>query len=432
MTETEFTLFAVSDSAASDIRSAVKEVKSPYAPLVQPWPKLNSNSNVGASSFGSSSALKPLEVQNIGAYKITVAPSLTDLETRAPWEKYSIPANEVEYILKDVRNRYEKRHFGFVIAEGKSLSFGNSFQAGFGIMYRDGHPNGGFLPISHEPTPQFQSSNVNVTSTAQMDVTVIALGAIIKPLSLLGNAKHWPLRIENGPSSGFGHSINHFTQRVDAFSFTVRGPDEMLATLIDKWSTVCRIHRTLPRFGDGKLHSNAFVQPEWPSVATVWTLKGLYPNRDLFARKANGNDAAVVKTLYSDIDAWLRVRSHNTPPWSLRPFQRLDMALAMLARQLAEPGINDRFSDSPETMMGEKVECRAVNYFNLDEEDCDLDEQAYQEKDDRYRFLNLSSHRKNVDTLGHTYLRISPFEGPFESLEMRTVGSKKQTGPTAS
>lgn len=146
------------------------------------------------------------------------------------------------------------------------------------------------------------------------------------------------------------------------------------------------------------------------------------------------HDAAVVQRLYSDVDLWLRARNphlHNSVQAfgiALPPLKRLDFVLSLLARQVADPGINDRRSDAPSHMSGITEDCAGVAYVNLDIPDIDLNEVAYYEKEGRARIL--VTDRNTVDTTGSTYVRVSATLGPWESFEMRTVQSpqKPQTG----
>lgn len=409
MTEEKFTLFEIDGHRAKKLREAVDELKDLYGtrqstPLFAP-------SAFTSSSFGGSA--NPLAVQTIGSYKISVAPSLVDLEQRAPWERYSIESSQVTHILNDVRRRYDCQPYAFVIAEGRSppLSNANSISAGFGVMYRDARLQGGFFPTSHEPA--LLQTDVPATT---MDVTLIALGAVIKPLSILGSQKQWPMRLATGKS------VSEVTAEEN---LVVRGSDDMTCFYPKRWQNASEIFQTLPRFEAGRLHYKTFVQLEWPSVATVWSLQGRYPNKDVLARKASDVDAAVVNALYADVDGW--ARSRRLASFGISCELKLDFALALLARQLAEPGLVDRTSDAPKLMQGERVECRTVTYLNLDLDNCDLDELSYREKDGRYRYLMPTGRQSEVDTLGHVYLRISSYKGSFESLEMRTVGGSDST-----
>ena len=93
----------------------------------------------------------PLKVQKVGAYNISVAPTLADLQTRAPWAKFNIDPGHVGAILSGMASAYPTG-FAFVVAEGDPAA-PSIEQGGFSIVYRDSGAYGCFFPTAHEALP---------------------------------------------------------------------------------------------------------------------------------------------------------------------------------------------------------------------------------------------------------------------------------------
>lgn len=164
----------------------------------------------------------------------------------------------------------------------------------------------------------------------------------------------------------------------------------------------------------------------------MWKLKGNFTNGDVTARKMQEQDVHVVDRLFFDIDPWLRDRRpvadvFNLDGKRMQRCARVDFLLALLARQLADPGLNDRGSDAaPEGV--EPRSCGPVAYVNLDLHDVDLDEEAYAHKDRWARWVKNGK----LDSVNTTYVRISARLAPYETLEMRTVRQLKPAAGLAS
>ena len=121
MAETDFCLFDVPTSAAVTLRAELQAMNKPYTPPPPPKPSYGSPFSAGMRSCASLDWGVPemLKVQRVGSYEIAVAPSLADLETRAPWRALgfgSAEAGHVEAILADMRRKYAAG-FAFVIAK---------------------------------------------------------------------------------------------------------------------------------------------------------------------------------------------------------------------------------------------------------------------------------------------------------------------------
>lgn len=334
MSEEEFIFFAVGNSG--DLRYQTKRLRESYQYY-----------HDERNSFHSQTA------KYCCLHKLSVVQSYSDLERAAPWEQYSIPPSHLQQTLSKMRSQYQNRPYAFVIVEAnKHISAGQkSFRAEFGVMYRSSSPDGGFFPTSHQPVriEQGDLTEQNL-STSESDAILVAIGAVIRPLSVLGHVRHWPVQLESKDSP--------FYSGINRSNLTVRAPDE---TNLDfsLWYTVSNILKSLPRIGAGGLHCATIIQYEWPSIATTWTFKTTYPNGNVLARKASKVDAATVQALYADVDDY--ARSTNIPC-----AKRLDLALVLLARRLAEPAIvGERLLNSVEG----GTEAHAVlnsSSFNLD------------------------------------------------------------------
>lgn len=105
---------------------------------------------------------------------------------------------------------------------------------------------------------------------------------------------------------------------------------------------------------------------------------------------------------------------------------KVDVVLALLARQLADPGVNDRGSDVECPVTGEKNACGPLAYVNLDLPNVDLDDRAYAGKEGYARIVKHNGGRV-VDTVDTSYVRVCARLGPVETLEMRTVQDVKKS-----
>lgn len=402
--EFDFTLFKVSNDVAKTLRRHAEKLMEPYNSASEWMPAASTDLDKQSATFGSGAP--SLTFQRIGGYNISVAPSLLDLESRAPWTKFQISHSTVTTILKDIRKRYPS-NFAFIIAQA---SPGGVDQAGFSVLYRDARPNGGFFPTSHEPP--------KLASRVSMDVNLVALGSIIRPLSLLQPREYFPMR--NQTSNYDPVSESRIVLRGDDMFYKCISRDP-------KWIHASEIVRNLPVRGASSIHENTFVEHERVRVLTTWSLKGTFDNGDVIARKADRQDEEAVDKLYADLNAWLEYANAvgvGNKPFTAPPRPRsskINMALELLARQLSDPGLHDRISDVINPRTGEKSACGPVAYMNLDVESIDLDEESYANKEDWARFIQPSMNMPKMDTKGTTYVRISAKAGPVESLDMRRV-----------
>jgi hypothetical protein len=455
MQETDFTLFALPHTVAASITSSVASLASPYHTGPLRVLQTTGSASSGPPSVGGAPSLL---LQQVSDYNVVVAPTLLDLETRAPWDRFGVRGDHAARILQHMRAKYE-RGFAFVMTIGRPEIDGGPrliTQRGFGILYRDARENGCFFPTSHEPAvgPDGQASPL-----AAMDVTCVALGGVIKSGSILSPDQYESLELESidgGLPWGVDSSLDssQLEQR-PVGHVLLRGDDTQCRAIVPKWRAVADLVRDLPVRGSGPIHENVVVAHEEIRVASIWKLEGNYENSDVLCRKATDIDAAVVNRCLHDVDSWLVHRSqvpcvvvqksvfgspfrtslyfcspivhrtlqsmHGALAEAAARMGKVDLALAFLARQLADPGIDDRVSDVACPRSKTKRRCGHVAYMNLDLANADLDEACYQGKDTFGRFLSTLQPLTDVDTLGMTYLRISATLGKFENLGERTV-----------
>lgn len=421
--ESEFPLYPLTAANAHTLRQTITDLIKPYAPPPPPKPSAATQSFFGMSHPNKFSP--PLEVQTVGGYKICVAPTLSDLKSRAPWVNFSIPTHDVNRTLADMDNRYRDSSMAFVIAEGIKNS--NIRVAGFGIGYCDSRSRGVFFPTSHEPSRSDEDHSVG------MDVTCVAINSILRPLSIMPMSRYAGLK----PHTGVSFTDSNVILRCDdSFGY---GPS--------KWRNyVFDFYNALPRTFTKSINGTKVVQLEMPKLITMWKLEGRFPNNDVSARGITETDVNVTNQTFMDIDVWVRTLV-DTPspaslglsisPWLTLPYvprkcmEVIDTVLALLGRQLADPGICDRNSDvvnpsitANDTFKDEITrQCGPVTYFNLDIDNIDLDEDAYMAKEQWARRVAKGT----VDTTHSAYVRISASSAPFESLAQRTVQPVEDT-----
>lgn len=290
--EQDFTLFPVSKSTAANLRAHATALAKPYLPAIQtPSSSLFGSVPAAASTFGFGAVHPPpLLVQHVGDYNISIAPSLSDLQTRAPWKRFSIPSATVSRLVAEVTARYPRR-YAFIVAEGAS---GGVQQAGFAVQYRDATANGVFFPTAHEP-PEYASPIV--PTTVAMDVTLVALGAVLRPLSILPPARYASL----GAPRPQWHTVSrqhdpplHVWCPAPG-SVVLRGDDSTCRGLHAKrWASVTALLSELPTVGGGQLHKGKLIEHKSVRLVTSWQLDGAFPNGDVVARKATKEDVDVV------------------------------------------------------------------------------------------------------------------------------------------
>lgn len=523
--EHEFPLYPVDESSARVLRKSVEALLEPYSHAQSHWAPKPSTAFFGGQAQQATPS--PLTVHTVGGYSVCVAPSLDELKSRAPWHRFSLSDRDVGRTLLDIDTRYGDSPMAFVIAKGisgpsnanngntnaSSLNSQYISNAGFAVGYSDASAQPVFFPTSHEPPEHLfppertlDSRTADISNndqhqpqmfpTVNMDVTLVAINAIIRPLSIMPEERYSggvkPLRgnirgdrnvvlrvddtfsmcsepraiVEQKPP--FGQSKVFGVH--DSSFFVGSTTDRASAVLRPKWSgPLADLFRALPRRPTGstaaavdnlmnkKLHqtSTTLTQLEQPRIVTLWRMATHLPNGDVTGRKATDMDLQVSNRMFQDVDAWLRMKAetasssnsalttmpngynHNffnlatssliDPKLSLQAdwLQQLDVTLALLARQLADPGICDRYSDGVRPISGAlhqthknpSPECGPVTYVNLDIPDIDLNEEAYIAKEQWARKVRNGT----VDTTGSTYVRISTILGPLESLAQRTV-----------
>ena len=139
MPEDGFVLSAVFPRDVKTMRYEAKNAFEDYAPMV---PQQMMGGDMFGAAFGGMGGAAPLAVQSVGAYQISVAPSLHDLETRAPWSCFPSSIGRVDGILADMRAHYGSG-YAFVVAQS-TLPVK---EAGFSVVYQDADP---FVPTAHE------------------------------------------------------------------------------------------------------------------------------------------------------------------------------------------------------------------------------------------------------------------------------------------
>ena len=105
MQEQDFTLFEVGSQRAKNLRHSAEALAEDYTPPL-PMPMTRGGSVVFGSAAAGSAA--PLAVQSVGAYRISIAPTLADLQTRAPWNRFSIPQAHVSSKIDGQTSKRER------------------------------------------------------------------------------------------------------------------------------------------------------------------------------------------------------------------------------------------------------------------------------------------------------------------------------------
>ena len=446
MAEADFCLFNVPNSAAVSLRAELDDMNKPYTPPPPPKPHYGDRFSVSMESWCAKDCgvREILTVQRVGSYEIAVAPSLADLETRAPWHALgfgSAEAEHVEAILADMRQKYAAG-FAFVIA--KATEAAADIDGGFGLIYRDAEA---FFPTSHEVTR---------SGRAHMDVDCIGLGVVIRPDSI-GTDANPPARftLTNARTQGWPSSSTLHMDRAAAdngATCILRGEDGQTPTLPGRFSHLLAMLAALPRQGaPGELHGRKRFRHCPVRLATSLRLSGNHPNGDLKGRPATATDDAAVARLLADFDAWHEMRGGTVNLYRSTlepdPGSKLDLALALLAQELA---------CTPAGASAERETEVPAFHLNLDLVGVTLDDAAYASKDGpgtpsawlptplssdgghghdcaedadiaarrTRRTRQLLDHKFEQDTKGTTYLRISARAGPWQSLECRTVGGE--------
>ena len=150
----------------------------------------------------------------------------------------------------------------------------------------------------------------------------------------------------------------------------------------------------------------------------------LFGSTNLSGRKNEFNES-IFGTSQSNVNTPFSYFANSTWSAPIQPdrisLQKVSYVLSLLARQLADPGINDRVCDVASPVHGQCNHCGPVSYHNLDLYDIDLDQEAYVAKESWARYIEANASRRRIDTTGSMYVRISAIPGPVESASMRTV-----------
>eukprot|EP00164_Ancoracysta_twista_P004587 GFYU01006191.1.p1 GENE.GFYU01006191.1~~GFYU01006191.1.p1 ORF type:complete len:530 (+),score=88.85 GFYU01006191.1:54-1592(+) len=393
MQEQDFILGPVKKDAATNLRRAAKEVFGSYAPEAS-----NASQSFGAAfgSAASPSGQPLLMVQSVGAYDISVAPTMDDLVGRAPWTQLNVPPTRYGPILQDMQQQYSDG-FAFIIA--KSVT-GAISESGFTVNFR--HPQA-FFPTAHEVQPK---------GLANMDVTCIGINVIIEQLSMWGEAQA-KCPTEIGDSQ-----------------VVYRGDDSSCFEIHSKWGGIRRIMAALPQQCSA-MGKRRMVRTKHPYIACQWTLSGMHQNTNIWGRLATREDGENVTKLYRDIDEWWLYRNQgngqfnsgglfNSGPFPLRI---VDFCIMLLGRRWGMPGAVDRVSDRAGIALQDKI------FYNLDFATAsgspfnaiDLDETQYRMKNNR-RSNGHVLYGVNVDPrrLGHLQQHIQPLPAGAVSMENTT------------
>jgi hypothetical protein len=452
LTEEDFVLSAVFEPDASRMRFMEKRCFRPYAP-----PPVENQSRA-ASGFGSASFAAaaggppPLAVQRVGSYQISVAPTLNDLETRAPWTRYPSAMSRVGVILDDMRRTYPDG-YAFVIAQ----STAEVKETGFAVVYKDASP---FIPTAHEVTAAAGSGS----GMAEMDATILAFNTVLLPHTIGTSAQVAP------PTEA----------TIDEYP-TYRCDDSGSHTLSPRWEGAVSLLRALPVRGAGELHRDKLLRHARPTMLCRWKLKGTYRNENVLGREATVTDVEAMRETFDQLDAFLTHRttlgesslvpgaqpvpeptlestrasrpaagfSFGGPSsgWSPPPRaayesevlarhgKAIDFSIVLEGRQLAYPGIADRVSDVPPPPGAPPGLPQSEMFLNLDvaavrglDRCVDLDSAAFARKDE----AQLCTLADGSSLSGSVYLRISATPAPsLVPQSVRTVKGGPLGAPTS-
>ena len=474
MKEEDFVLSAVFKGNVDAMRHLGKAAFEPYAPQ----PVIPQVGGFGAA-FGMGGARNQLAVQAVGAYQISVAPSLSDLEQRAPWSRYPSAAGRVQAILADLRASYPTG-YGFVIAQATRPVE----EAGFSIVYRA--PNA-FVPTAHE------IQAVGAHGLVMMDAIIYAFNTILLPHSIGTRAQMTP------PTAGTLTAYPNY--RVD---------DCGCHTLPSRWDSAVRLLRALPVRGAGELHRARLLRHAKPTIVCCWKLKAAFKNDNVLGRLATPSDVQAMSEVLEQLDAWITTRSQlgesaltaalvpgacaSMPELTVEsaaqspfggsgtfggsgpfggpgPFggggtfgggggaaaaaaaaaahtahqqavmdrhgKTIDFAIVLEGRQLAYPGIADRVTDAPPRWSHPDAPLNLPQlemYLNLDTagargfQGCiDLDKDGFARKDSPALSTLRDSAQGSLPLAGTVYLRLSATSAPhWMPQELRTVNAAPQ------
>lgn len=409
MSEPDFVLSSFEPPDVRAVRTHSKALFRPYTPG-PPSP-----SHFGFGSSGGGATDPPLLVQEVGAYQISVAPSLRDLETRAPWAQLDVPSDRVESILQGMREAYPCS-FAFLIARADHPPV----ESGFSVVYRHVSP---FFPTAHE-------SLAAPSGLVRMDACLIGVNIVIDPTSVCSAEQ------VGAGAATWDRMSQHPMYRVD---------DSGLRTLPPRWAAISNLLRSLPVRGAGELHGAKILRHDRPLSICRWELQATCRNENVMGRKMTPSELSALHEIYEEVDSWLTLRYlHGTtsPTTNLQPLPlgftpvpelpgtiaahapAADFVIMLTGRQLAMPGIADRVSDAPSVFGNAHIPQMEI-FYNLDfaahrgpDDSIDLDSFSFARKDSP-QFATLKDGRSLIGTV---FARVSATPAPhLIALEARTV-----------
>jgi hypothetical protein len=225
-----------------------------------------------------------------GNLQITVAPTLRDLETRAPWSRFPSAAGRVDAILAGVRAAYPDG-YGFVIAE--ALPGVQVSESGFSVVFRSVRP---FVPTAHESTAA-------VDSLIAMDVDVVAVNCVLEPASVCTEGQLAT------PYTGGPGSSDSFPRVCDNASRVLyRVDDSGLRTLPQRWGARTLLS-AIPVRGAGALHSGTLLEHAEPRVVAKMRMRGPHFNKNVTGHVVTDAEVQALHDTFAQLDGWLTLRS---------------------------------------------------------------------------------------------------------------------------
>ena len=272
--EDEFVLSEVTSQDTDDIREALRHI---FPPELDP-DMVDLFSDAAAESMPQS-----LFVQSIGNFQVSVAPSLHELRTRAPWQEFHVPAQRVATILAGLHEAFGGAGWAFVVAKA-SLAVKGS---GFAITFKSAWP---YAPTMHEsagtasggssrPMWTGQAWTDHVGELVQMDATVVAIDAQLEPdcvmkLDYFG--------------SGRGHALRPHAKSDIKWLYQATGssmPPSRDGAEASRWAACRWLLETLPKQGAGVLHHGKSLRHARDlSCVCQWRLEGTCTNTNVVGR----------------------------------------------------------------------------------------------------------------------------------------------------
>jgi len=401
MREEDFLLCAIDPDETNRVRSSASMAFKPFH-KEQPAATFG-----GGFGFGAGLAQPQLTVQQVGAYRVCVAPTYQDFHDRAPWSAFNIEDSYRNTILNGMQQVYGQG-FAFVIAAADSNAVKNS---GFSVVYCNDNP---YIPTAHEITAQDGQGLV------EMDATVIAFNTIIDTSAVCTDE-------QNRPPSAPGTKLLLYPK--------YRCDDSHCRSLPRRWSHCVDILSALPCVGAGAFHQHTLLRHARPICCVSWDLKGKMRNGDVCGRIANSDDQQTLMDAMAQLDYWWVARLNGFVPrprtsssifdggdisvWGGRV---IDFILALVGRKIAHPSIQDRFSDSdPHADVSSEI------FINLDfaaergiEYTVDIDRANFSTRRDHFLRMQDGSSAENS-----IYFRLAATKLPPE---FRTTKSRTTMG----